>query len=135
MYAQTYVYIYFNARRYLRSRDMVAVSIRVFRRQDNYHCDMLGLQFEKAPLLLPPRVDAFSTAFSLSRAPLSLSHSPLLREFQRFYLSEQIQSLFPPVASPVDLHYMHVQVHVHAYIRMYKMAHTPRTRRGWSTMP
>lgn len=94
MYAQTYVYIYFNTRRYLRPRDMVAVSTRVFRRQDNYHCDMLGLQFEKAPLPQPPRVDAFSNSLPFS-LPLSL--------FLSLALVKRVSTFLPKRTNPITI--------------------------------
>lgn len=54
-----------------------------YRRQDNYHCDMLEL-FNLRRLHLRVLVDVRLPRVSSSR---------------RAYLSEQIQSLFPPVAS------------------------------------
>jgi len=68
---------------------------RFYRQQDNYHCDMLEL-------------------FNLRKPPSPNRHSPIYgKRAYRFYLSEQIQSLFPPVASGWFALHARVRARVH----------------------
>lgn len=99
MYTQVYICVCVrNVRSILRLRDIVVVSTRVLPTELLSLWYVWALQFQKAP---SQHRRSSSTGF------------PIGERAYRFYLSEQIQSLFPPVAS--GWFALRARVRAHAY--------------------